>query len=88
MKKLNELLAIVLTLAVVGFIVVWVFMPSEKQAMLDWWHGSTVDCPSLREEIITDRQCQRDDDCKLARKEQIRAEHQVKQYESYCGPLD
>lgn len=87
MKKFNELLAIVLTIAVVGFIVVWQFMPSEKQAMLDWWHDSTVDCPSLRAEIITDRKCQRDDECKLARKEQIRAEAQVKRYEVYCGSL-
>ena len=88
MKKLNELLAIVVTLAVVGFIVVWLFMPSEKQAMLDWWHESTVDCPSLRAEIITDRQCQRDDDCKLARKEQMRAVRQERLHARYCGPLN
>jgi hypothetical protein len=87
MKKLNELLGIMLTIAVIGFIVVWLFMPTEKQAMLDWWYGSTVDCPSLRAEIITDRKCQRDDDCELARKERIRAEAQVERYEEYCGSL-
>ncbi len=87
MKRLNELIGWTFTLLVLCFAIAWLFMPEKKQAMQDWWYGSTVDCPALRAELWNDQLCIQDDDCGLARKESIRADKLEKHYARYCGPL-
>jgi hypothetical protein len=85
MKFINSLLGWAATLAILGFVYVWMFVPDKKQDIKDWWYGENVDCSQMHVELVNDRRCKTDDDCELSHKEAIKADELEAQYRRYCS---
>jgi hypothetical protein len=87
MKLLNELIALTVTVILLGFVYVWMFVPEKKQEIQDSWYGMIIDCDQMRSEISNHQRCKRSNNCELARKESIRAEKLEVLYGRYCDKL-
>ncbi len=87
MKTINYWIGLIISVLVLGFAYVWMFVPEKKQEIQDWWYDLTIDCDQLHSEVSNHQRCKISDDCELARKESIRAEKLEAQYGRYCGKL-
>ena len=87
MKVLRELIALTVTVFVLGFAYVWMFVPEKKQEIQAWWYGIIIDCNQMHSDILNHQRCNKSDDCELVRRESIKAEKIEVLYGKYCGKL-
>jgi hypothetical protein len=87
MKLINKVIGLTVTVLLLGFVYVWMFVPEKKQGIEDWWYGMTIDCQQMHSEISNHQRCKTSNDCELARKESVRAEKLERLYGKYCGKL-
>ena len=85
MALINKLIGLIVTVLVLVFLYVWMFVPEQKHDIQDWYYSMTIDCEQMHGEVSNHQRCKISDDCELARGESVRAKKLAAQYGRYCS---